>query len=207
MYRSIVIGMFAGLFAGVPAPCTSAQGASVVTGEVTLEANGEPVHGAVVLIVGLGSFTTTDHEGRYRIERVPEGTYQLLVQREHLSAERQPITVAAEETVEANIKLALSPVHEHVTVTTSARGATTGRESFNAVTTLDSFELAQNMWGTLGEVLENEPGVAKRSFGRRCCTALAESKCAYGGGRGMFDHEVSQAQPVQAREAEGCFRY
>ena len=37
---------------------------------------------------------------------------------------------------------------------------------------------------------------------RRCCTALAESKCAYGGGRGMFDHEVSQAQPVQAREAE-----
>ena len=157
--------MFACLFAGVLAPCTSAQGASVVTGEVTLEANGEPVHGAVVLIVGLGSFTTTDREGRYRIERVPEGTYQLLVQREHLSADGQPITVAAEETVEANIKLALSPVHEHVTVTTSARGATTGRESFNAVTTLDSFELAQNMWGTLGEVLENEPGVAKRSFG------------------------------------------
>ena len=33
------------------------------------------------------------------------------------------------------------------------------------------------------------------------------AKPAYGGGRGMFDHEVSQAQPVQAREAEeGCFR-
>ena len=28
------------------------------------------------------------------------------------------------------------------------------------------------------------------------------AKSAYGGGRGMFDHEVSQAQPVQAREAE-----
>ena len=28
------------------------------------------------------------------------------------------------------------------------------------------------------------------------------AKSAYGGGRSMFDHEVSQAQPVQAREAE-----
>ena len=28
------------------------------------------------------------------------------------------------------------------------------------------------------------------------------AKSAYGGGRGMFDHEVSQALPVQAREAE-----
>ena len=28
------------------------------------------------------------------------------------------------------------------------------------------------------------------------------AKCASCGGRGMFDHEVSQAQPVQAREAE-----
>ena len=27
-------------------------------------------------------------------------------------------------------------------------------------------------------------------------------KSAYGGGRGMFEHEVSQALPVQAREAE-----
>ena len=30
------------------------------------------------------------------------------------------------------------------------------------------------------------------------------AKSAYGGGRGMFEHEVSQAQPVQAR---GCFRH
>ena len=28
------------------------------------------------------------------------------------------------------------------------------------------------------------------------------AKSAYGGGRGMFEHEVSQALPVQAREAE-----
>ena len=165
MYRSIFVRMFVCLFASVFASHANAQGASIVTGKVTLEANGEPVHGAVALLVGLGSFTTTDHEGRFRIEKVPEGTYELLVQREHLSAERQPLTVAAEEIVEVNIKLALSPVHEHVTVTTSARRATTARESFNAVTVLDSFELAHNMWGTLGEVLENEPGIAKRSFG------------------------------------------
>ena len=66
----------------------------------------------------------------------------------------------------------------------------TGRNPFRADT------LAASVF----KIVSDDPG--KLSDERRCCTALAESKCAYGGGRGMFDHEVSQAQPVQAREAE-----
>ena len=42
---------------------------------------------------------------------------------------------------------------------------TTTFEAFNAITTLDSFELSTNVAGTLGDALENQPGVAKRSFG------------------------------------------
>jgi iron complex outermembrane receptor protein len=67
--------------------------------------------------------------------------------------------------VDLAFTLALSPIHETVTVTTSARGESTALDVFNAVTSLDAFELAKNMAGTVGEVLEHEPGVAKRSFG------------------------------------------
>ena len=70
-----------------------AQGSGTVTGTVTLEATGEPVHGAVVLLIGLGRFTTTDGGGRFILNGVPKGTYQLLVEREHLTAERQDVTV------------------------------------------------------------------------------------------------------------------
>ena len=152
-----------------------AQGSGTVTGTVTLEATGEPVHGAVVLLIGLGRFTTTDGGGRFILNGVPKGTYQLLVEREHLTAERQDVTVDDEETVERSVVLALSPIHESVTVTTSARGESTALDQFNAVTTLDSFDLAKDMWGTLGEAVQNEAGVAKRSFGRRCCTARSKS--------------------------------
>lgn len=142
-----------------------AQDTGSVTGTVTLESTGDPVHGAVVLLIGLGRFTTTDGEGRFVIGDVPAGSYQLLVEREHLTAERQDVTVEPGSTADISVTLALSPIHEQVTVTTSARGESTALEQFNAVTTLDSFELAKDMHGNIGQALENEAGVSKRSFG------------------------------------------
>ena len=96
---------------------------------------------------------------------MPSGTYEILAQREHLTAGRQTITVEAEHTTTVNFTLELSPVHEEVTVTATPGGGTTTFEAFNAITTLDSFELSTNVAGTLGDALENQPGVAKRSFG------------------------------------------
>ncbi|HXV59880.1 MAG TPA: TonB-dependent receptor [Vicinamibacteria bacterium] len=142
-----------------------AQETGSVSGTVTLAATGDPVHGAIVLVIGLGEFTTTDSEGHFRFDHIPAGTHYLLVQREHLTAERQQIIVTPEQNLEVEFALGLSPIHENVTVTTSARGEATALEQFNAVTTLDSFELSKDMWGSLGEVLQNEAGVAKRSFG------------------------------------------
>ena len=141
------------------------QGTGSVRGTVTFAEGGAAVHGAVVLVVGPGLVALTAENGVFEIENVPAGTYEILAQREHLTAGRQTITVDAEQTATVSFTLELSPVHEEVTITATPGGGTTTFEAFNAITTLDSFELSTNMAGTLGDALENQPGVAKRRFG------------------------------------------
>ena len=149
-------------FAGMP---VYGQGTGSVQGTVTFAQGGAAVHGAVVLVVGPGLVALTAENGAFEIENVPAGTYEILAQREHLTAGHQTITVDAEQTATVNFTLELSPVHEEVTITATPGGGTTTFEAFNAITTLDSFELSTNVAGTLGDALENQPGVAKRSFG------------------------------------------
>ena len=58
----------------------------------------------------------------------------------------------------------LAPIHETVTVTATGREeATIG--VVQSVATLDQTELPLRSGASLGDVLQNEPGVAKRSFG------------------------------------------
>ena len=141
-----------------------AQETGVVRGTVTLIENGGLVDGAVILIMGTGAFTLTD-DGDFEIRNVPAGSYEVTAQRDQLAAASRSITVIAGETVTADFALSLSPVREEVTVTTPAVGAAATLQTFNAVTTVDSLQIAREAPNTIGEALEHEPGVANRSFG------------------------------------------
>ena len=68
------------------------QGTGSVQGTVTFTDGGAAVHGAVVLVVGPGLVALTAENGEFEIENVPAGTYEILAQREHLTAARQTIT-------------------------------------------------------------------------------------------------------------------
>ena len=92
-------------------------------------------------------------------------TYEVLAQREHLTAARQTVTVQAGDAAVVDFRLDLTAIHEELTVTATAGGQTTGFEAFNAISTLDSFDLVTNAQGSLGEALQHQPGVANRSFG------------------------------------------
>ena len=142
-----------------------AQSSGTVSGTVTLVENGGAVHGAMVLVVGPGLVALTDEQGGFVIEDIPPGTYEILAQREHLSAARQMIIVNSGETAVVEFELQLSPIHEDVTVTATTGGRATTFEAFNATTTLDSFDIVENPVGTLSEALEGQPGIAKRGFG------------------------------------------
>ena len=142
-----------------------AQETGAVRGSVTLEENGGFIRGAVILVVGSGAFALTDERGRFEIDGVPVGEYEVVAQREHLTAGRQTVLIEPRGTATADFVLSLSPVREEVTVTASAGGAETALEAFNAVSTVDAFDVARASTGELSAALEHEPGIAVRSFG------------------------------------------
>jgi iron complex outermembrane receptor protein len=135
-----------------------------VVGTVLLEGE-EPVHAAIVLILETTLSTTSHSDGGFEINNVPPGTYQIMAQRQGLGTVFEPIVVDPGETTEINFSLAYVSINEQITVTATVGHESTVFDTFNAIISLDSVDIANNVAGTLGEVLENEPGIAKRSFG------------------------------------------
>ncbi len=102
--------------------------------------------------------------GAYQFLQVSPGTYNVVVHLHALTDEGRTVQVKAGETATLDFQLRLPPLRQDITVTASGREETTF-ESFQAVNTVESLELAEKSETSIGEVLENEPGVAKRSFG------------------------------------------
>ena len=147
-----------------PAEAQTPNGGTL-RGTVTLVESGEPVDGAVILILGTGAFTFTD-DGAFEFTNVPDGSYEVTAQREQLTTGRQTVTVTAGETTSVDFVLSLSALREEVNVTAEATmGAEATLRTFNAVSTVDAFEIAREAPGSIGEALEDEPGIANRSFG------------------------------------------
>ena len=158
------LGVLAVTLIGAASP-VQAQETGTLRGSVILVETGDPVDGALIQIIGTGAFTFTD-DGIFQFTNVPVGSYEVTAQREHLAAGRQTVTVAAGETAGLDFALSLLLVREEVNVTAEVTvGAEATLRAFNAVSTLDSFEIARDAPGSIGEALDDEPGIANRSFG------------------------------------------
>jgi iron complex outermembrane recepter protein len=154
------------LIATIIAPTTAeAQQGAAIGGQVTFQSSGDPVHGAVVLVVGANQRATTDELGEFEIRNLPAGTYTVVAQREHLTTGRQRVTLAAEQTTRMSFALAVAAVREELTVTAGPAGDATTFEAFNAVQTLDAFDITRRGASSLAELIEQVPGVEVRSFG------------------------------------------
>ncbi len=140
------------------------QSGGTLRGSVTLASNGDPFHKASVMIVQLRRTVETAEDGSYEFREVPPGTYDVTVHITSFSDERQTVTIAAGQTATANFALRLEAVREQVTVTATGREESTF-ESFQSTSTVGSLELVQKPSVSLGDLLDNQPGVAKRSFG------------------------------------------
>jgi iron complex outermembrane receptor protein len=169
MFRSWIltglVGLAAACAVATPLSAQTRSDAATVSGRVTLAADGSPVHGATVIVVGARRTTTTDDAGVFTIENVPIGTYEVVAQREHLSADRQTVTLTAGGSASLTFVLTIAALHENVAVTGSASGTATTFDSFSSVTSLDSFELALTRGASVAEALAGQAGISIRSFG------------------------------------------
>ncbi len=141
----------------------AAQDTGVIEGTVTLP-TGDPAHRTSVLVAELGRLVETEDDGTYRIDQVPAGTYDVLAYQSMLSSDVLSVDVGAGETRTVDVELRITPLRQEITVTARGRQETTF-QAVHAVTSLDSFDLAEVMAPSLGEVLDGQLGIAKRAFG------------------------------------------
>lgn len=141
-----------------------AQTSGTLSGTVVLDSTGEPLHFVKVLLIGLSRGTQTDDSGAFRFENVPAGKYEVLAHLHSLSDERKTVIVSEGGSVQVEFRLKLAAVREQVTVTASGKEETT-LETFLPASSLDTTDLTSKSATSLGEVIENEAGVAKRTFG------------------------------------------
>jgi iron complex outermembrane recepter protein len=169
--RPFIYSILGGLLlVSLAAPSTAAfaQGVAPATGAVrgtvTLESNGDPLHGVTVTVTGLKRTVDTGADGAYEITDLPPGTYSLLTHLDGFPDAVKTVTVTPGGVAAADFRLRLTGIRDKVTITATGEEQSTF-SAVQSVTTLDNIDLTERAHPSLGDVLEYQPGVAKRSFG------------------------------------------
>jgi iron complex outermembrane recepter protein len=136
---------------------------ATLRGTVALEPSGIPARNAVITIAELKKSVLTDERGAFQFHQLPFGRYQLIA---HLDRVPDVVkTVEVSQSVQTvDLQLTLAPVSEQVTVTATGSVEAVG-SSYQSVSAVGALELSQRNPTSIGEALEYQPGVAKRSFG------------------------------------------
>ncbi len=134
-----------------------------VTGRVTY-ADDVALDGASVQIVSLKKAAATNLAGEYMLDGLPAGKYTIVVHQEGFSDATKSVVVAAGETATLDFELRLNALREEVNVTGSGVEQTM-IESIESTTSIGTTAITEKAATSLGEVLQSETGVAKRSFG------------------------------------------
>jgi iron complex outermembrane recepter protein len=141
-----------------------AQSNSMLRGTVTLGDTGKPVHNVRVSIAQLKRSVETSEDGTYEFQNVPPGKYDVTAHMDFAPDVVKPVQVGAGESATADFRIELSSVREQMTVTATGSEEMTFN-SIQSVTVVGSQELTKKNPVSLGEALDFELGVAKRSFG------------------------------------------
>jgi iron complex outermembrane recepter protein len=140
------------------------QSGGSISGTVYFAGDKSVMHNVTVRIAELKQTAVTDDLGKYQFTNLPPGKYTLVAHQEGFGDSTQKIDVAAGAAATADFQLTISGVKEQVTVSASGSEQTLF-EAIATVNTVDSSQIVSRAAVGLGDVLNDEPGVSKRSGG------------------------------------------
>jgi iron complex outermembrane recepter protein len=141
-----------------------AQSNATLRGTVTLGDSAKPVHNALVTILQVKRTVGTDENGKYEFQNVPAGRYDVVAHLDRVPEVVRSADLSSGGETTLDFQIELSGVAEQVTITaTGTEQAVTS--SIQSVEVIGSVDLAKKSPVSLGEALDGELGVAKRSFG------------------------------------------
>ncbi len=142
----------------------SAQGTGTVRGTVTSQVNNAPLANVSVQLSEIRRSVETDANGAFEFVDVPPGRYTIVTHIEGFSDQARSIVVTSGGSLTQNFSLSIRSVQEEVTVTATGTEQSV-YEAFQTVTSVGASRIAEQANTAIGEVLERESGVGKRSFG------------------------------------------
>ena len=140
----------------------SAQTA-VLEGRLVNSLNGGPLAGATVVIDELKREVVSGPDGAFRFDNIAPGTYHVWVRAQGYSSRRTEVTVPPEGGAPVELRIDFD-LHFQEVASVSAE-ARSQFDAFQPTTVLSGQDLTKQLESSLGATLENQPGVASRSFG------------------------------------------
>lgn len=160
--RNIYRLFLSGAFVLVASVAFYAQTGSL-SGTITSEVNRQPLAGVSVEIPKLKRSAETDENGVYTFTDVPNGIYTVVTHIEGFSDKAQSVNISSgTRTLDFSLSLTALRVEVNVTATGSEQSVF---ESFSSVNSVGATRIAEKASTSIGDILENEAGVSKRSFG------------------------------------------
>src|SRR5215211_6332457 len=156
----ILTAIVCGLFSSLGALAQESEGK--ITGTVK-DPNGAVVSGANISLLHanravLGA-TVSDAEGRFTLDNIAPGNYQLNVERNGFVRHRSAVHVTPGDTQNVSVVLELIPIAEQVTITAEAGLVADTRKVDTQVNVINEREILERATEVVAQVVDEEPGV------------------------------------------------
>jgi iron complex outermembrane recepter protein len=156
---------FVVLFLVIIAPIfVFSQSTGSISGKVTYSEKQSPLHEVLVQITQLKLSTSTDDDGKFEFKNLPSGRYTVLAHLEGFANVAKTIVLVGGANSTIDFEMSLTSLREQVTVTASGNEQS-AFDSLQSVSTVDSNKILERAAVGLGDVLDGQSGVSKRSFG------------------------------------------
>lgn len=143
---------------------TAVPATSALRGTVTLGDSGQPIHNVLVTILQLRRTVGSDEKGNYEFQNLPPGRYDVLAHLDRVPDVVQTVVLTPGVTTSLDFQVQLTGLQEQVTVTATGTEQSLSN-SIQSVEVIGSVDLAKKSPVSLGEALDGELGISKRSFG------------------------------------------